>query len=173
MFLSLILCLWRIIMALIKCLECGKDVSDKAKMCVHCGYPIASEHIKNMICNVNGVQYDLTNIYNRIMVFKKNNGNPDIHHDNTYKTIFNDIYKLTHLVKSAKLCDEIFETEKIPISFNGEIHVPTQKPQCPTCKSANIRKISATKRTVSIVGLGILSKNINKTFECLNCGYRW
>lgn len=27
-------------MALIKCPECGKDVSDTAKMCPHCGYKI-------------------------------------------------------------------------------------------------------------------------------------
>ena len=28
-------------MALIKCPECGKDVSDKAAACIHCGYPLA------------------------------------------------------------------------------------------------------------------------------------
>ena len=27
-------------MALIKCSECGKNVSDKAKVCIHCGAPI-------------------------------------------------------------------------------------------------------------------------------------
>lgn len=27
-------------MALIKCPECGKDISDKAKVCIHCGYPL-------------------------------------------------------------------------------------------------------------------------------------
>ena len=27
-------------MALIICPECGKTISDKAKFCVHCGYPI-------------------------------------------------------------------------------------------------------------------------------------
>ena len=33
-------------MALIKCPECGRDISDKAKACIHCGYPIprAQEH---------------------------------------------------------------------------------------------------------------------------------
>lgn len=28
-------------MALIKCPECGKEISDKAKVCIQCGYPIA------------------------------------------------------------------------------------------------------------------------------------
>jgi len=27
-------------MALIKCPECGRDISDKAKACIHCGYPL-------------------------------------------------------------------------------------------------------------------------------------
>ena len=27
-------------MALIKCPECGKEISDKAESCPHCGYPI-------------------------------------------------------------------------------------------------------------------------------------
>ena len=27
-------------MALIKCPECGKEISDKAVACVNCGYPI-------------------------------------------------------------------------------------------------------------------------------------
>lgn len=27
-------------MAIIKCPECGKDISEKATHCIHCGYPI-------------------------------------------------------------------------------------------------------------------------------------
>lgn len=27
-------------MALIKCPECGKEISDKAEVCIHCGYPV-------------------------------------------------------------------------------------------------------------------------------------
>lgn len=27
-------------MALIKCPECGREVSDKAKACIHCGFPL-------------------------------------------------------------------------------------------------------------------------------------
>lgn len=46
-------------------------------------------------------------------------------------------------------------------------------PKCPTCGSTNIRKISGTKKAVSIIGLGILSNNIGKTFECVNCKYKW
>ena len=38
-------------MALIKCRECGKEVSDKAKKCVHCGCPIEKENIDSKVCN--------------------------------------------------------------------------------------------------------------------------
>ena len=30
-------------MALIICPECGKEISDKAKCCIHCGYPLEEE----------------------------------------------------------------------------------------------------------------------------------
>lgn len=32
-------------MALIKCPECGKQISDKASVCIHCGYPIQIEQV--------------------------------------------------------------------------------------------------------------------------------
>lgn len=34
-------------MALIKCPECGKEISDKSSTCIHCGYPIGSEKVKS------------------------------------------------------------------------------------------------------------------------------
>lgn len=34
---------------LIKCPECGKDVSDKSKQCIHCGYPFFNDMTSNDI----------------------------------------------------------------------------------------------------------------------------
>lgn len=31
-------------MALIKCPECGKEISDKAPACIHCGYPLQNQN---------------------------------------------------------------------------------------------------------------------------------
>ena len=42
-------------MALIRCPECGKEVSDKSKVCIHCGYPLV-----NLECVINGKVYDLS-----------------------------------------------------------------------------------------------------------------
>ena len=38
-------------MALIKCPECGREISDRAKACIHCGFPLSEEtsnaHLSN------------------------------------------------------------------------------------------------------------------------------
>lgn len=46
-------------------------------------------------------------------------------------------------------------------------------PKCPTCGSTNIKKISGGKRwlTTGIFGLG--SGDALKSYECLNCQYKW
>lgn len=36
-------------MALINCPECGKEISDKAKMCIHCGFPL--DDLQTAICD--------------------------------------------------------------------------------------------------------------------------
>ena len=48
-------------MALIKCPECGGQVSDKAPACIHCGYPITSESSNYLYsCLIDGEVIDLT-----------------------------------------------------------------------------------------------------------------
>ena len=51
--------------------------------------------------------------------------------------------------------------------------VEDNTPKCPNCHSTNIKPISGTERAVSIIGLGIFSKKINKSFKCLDCKYTW
>lgn len=46
-------------------------------------------------------------------------------------------------------------------------------PKCPTCGSLNVRHISGGERVASVGFFGILSKKINKTFKCCNCGCTW
>ena len=59
-------------MSLIKCIECGKDISDKSKICKNCGCP-TSESIKELLyfeykCkNCNGTEY--TKIENQGGIF--------------------------------------------------------------------------------------------------------
>lgn len=46
-------------------------------------------------------------------------------------------------------------------------------PECPTCHSKNVQSISGIERGASIIGLGIFSKKINKSYKCKHCGYTW
>lgn len=49
----------------------------------------------------------------------------------------------------------------------------SHQPECPTCHSKNVQPISGIERGASIIGLGIFSKKINKSFKCKHCGYTW
>ncbi len=95
-------------MALIKCPECGQEVSDQAPVCVHCGYPLKQSP------TVNG-----------------NNGNI------------------------------------------SQINPNPSAPRCPTCGSTNVEKITNLNRGISVAMWGMMSKKINKSFKCKNCGYTW
>lgn len=46
-------------------------------------------------------------------------------------------------------------------------------PKCPTCGSTNVRPISGLNRAGSMFMWGIMSSKIGKTYECLNCKYKW
>ena len=50
---------------------------------------------------------------------------------------------------------------------------PSNPIKCPNCQSTYIKKIGTGKRVASIIGFGILSSNIGKTYECLDCKYKW
>jgi len=49
----------------------------------------------------------------------------------------------------------------------------SRQPECPTCHSKNVQRISGLERGASIIGLGIFSKKINKSYKCKKCGYTW
>ena len=46
-------------------------------------------------------------------------------------------------------------------------------PKCPTCGSTNVHPISAGKKAVSFLTVGVFSKNFGKSYECDDCKYRW
>ena len=38
-------------MALIKCPECGREISDRAKACIHCGFPLSEDTVMAQLPN--------------------------------------------------------------------------------------------------------------------------
>lgn len=47
-------------MAMIKCKECGKEVSDKAKTCIHCGCPVNESNAKKDNITINTISSKLS-----------------------------------------------------------------------------------------------------------------
>lgn len=76
-------------------------------------------------------------------------------------------------VKECNGAPKEFNCESMTDFHNRQQSIRSSKPKCPHCKSTNISKISGTERAMSVIGLGILSKKINKSFKCNNCGYTW
>lgn len=65
------------------------------------------------------------------------------------------------------------EQQKSIQNQQAQVKQESNVPKCPTCQSTNIRKIGAGERAASVLGLGIFSKKINKTWKCNNCGHTW
>ena len=57
--------------------------------------------------------------------------------------------------------------------LKNEMEAQSHQPECPTCHSKNVQRISGLERGASIAVLGLFSKKINKSFKCNNCGYTW
>ena len=160
-----------------------KEVSDKCGNCPHCGFPI---EVQEILYEYEGKEYNIIDIIKDI---KENNSSSSfslIHNifdmpDSTTKEEFANTTEKNNLIY-----DEIIEKYFLEYAQKGyyrsdkyrEKYIDNQqtnqnRPKCPTCQSTNIKKISGTERTASVIGLGIFSKKINKTYKCLNCKYTW
>lgn len=143
-------------MALIQCPECHKEVSEKANVCIHCGYPL-----KNTKCIINGKVCDLSFIL-----------------DEEYSILFKvrDFIQITHCeIGTAKeIVEKIINDGEVPKTLF--VSVTTQQsnqPKCPTCSSTNIKKIPTSSKIGGALMFGILSKTAKSQWVCNNCGYKW
>lgn len=142
---------------LIKCPECGKEISDKSEQCIHCGYPL--QQAKQNICIVNGKEYNLSFLL-----------------DDSLK----DIDKLVMFVQLTDCyfvaCDDaitqIIKTKIIPPYINcitnREHQSQSNLPHCPKCGST---AISTVNRGFSIV-TGFIGSGSPRNV-CQKCGYKW
>ena len=143
---------------LIKCPECGKEISDKAGACINCGCPIKS----NNLCTVNGRDYDLSFL---------------LDDSKDYSSKLVEFVQLTdcYFGDSGDEIDKIINNKQIPKFLNISTNEEREKntPHCPTCNSTNVEKISLTKKAVGGAAFGLFSSNIRNTMHCKNCGAKW
>lgn len=174
-------------MALINCPECGKEISDKAKCCIHCGYPLdeLKEKTSNIINNESSLYSvklisfgeqkvkiikvvrelsglglkEAKNVVDNLLLIKSN-----IHLDEA-NFIKKQIEEIGGAVEITS-CENNMVISKSTVSAN-------LIPKCPTCGSTDIRKISTTSKAVSVGLFGIFSSKIRKQFHCNSCKYEW
>ena len=153
-------------MALIKCPECGKEISDKATQCIHCGYPLDSNSNK-VICIINNIEYDFTDILDKVLSFY--NSNREI----GFK-IKADIINLTGIndMAASTLSAKITINKTVPKYFNPAEYPDTPSAKnilkCPKCGSTAITTgARGVNWTLGIIGA---SKTVNR---CGKCGYTW
>lgn len=135
-------------MAIIKCPECGKEISDKAEKCIHCGYPLKNKTI------INKKEYDFS--YELELVLKNKN-----------IEAIKSIREKTGLGLSdgKDIIDYMVEYKECPTVWYLE---DNDKVHCPKC---NCTDIGVANRGYSIV-LGFIGsgKSMN---VCKKCGYKW
>lgn len=158
-------------MAIILCPECKGKVSDKADVCPHCGFPISkTKNESENECFIDGTTYNLSDVLYHINNDTQHDYNEDksgIKKEALYLLVTK--YNLD-LPDALKLHRQIKNIGKIPHSYHRESN---NIPKCPTCSSTNIQKIGTGERMASVIGLGLFSKKINKSWKCKNCGHTW
>lgn len=142
-------------MALIKCPECGKEISDKSDKCIHCGFPLRTTPIIQE--NINGQYYDVNFLTDKSIT------QPE---------------KIMMLRKLTNYEIDLMDAKKLVFKYHPSQQQNTKKvvdntPKCPTCGSTNIQKISGTKRWLSAGLFGLASSDIGKSMVCKSCGYKW
>lgn len=139
-------------MSLIKCIECGNDVSEYAEACPKCGCPISI--IKNKIIEK---EHEENNPISNEKCPICKAGLPHIITDNIKET--------------CSVCGYVFNEDYV--KKHKDLLPEKVLPTCPTCGSTNIEKISAAKKVGGSLLFGIFSSDIRNSMHCKDCGYKW
>lgn len=149
-------------MALILCIECKKEFSDKAICCPNCGCP-TDDVIKQINNEKHLAKYrdEINNLRNTYIC--SNCGNE------TFDTeIFAGIL-MTVCTKCGHHAKMIIVDENALSDWKQKQYYKNI-PHCPYCNSTNVKKISGTSRAISALAFGFASKKIGKQWHCNKCG---
>ena len=167
-------------MALIKCIECGKEFSNKAKSCPNCGCPIEEiiNNIGKITIMLDDKEYDVTHIVELINNDKFNEA-ADLLQEQLDKDGFgsDDADYICEAIEDGNFSPWVYDQELGHLTYT-KASTPTPQPaqnvpHCPNCNSTNIKRITTGSRMLSGLTFGILSSNIGKTYQCNKCKYKW
>lgn len=81
--------------------------------------------------------------------------------------------KLINPIRELGRAQEEINCETLTDFSKKQRIIQVSKIHFPNCKSTEVKRISATERAASVIGLGLLSKKMNKTYKCNKCKYTW
>lgn len=179
-------------MSLIKCPECGKEISDKAISCPMCGYPTKE------------ISYELQpppsttgmNVCPKCGNFtiakqKCPDCGTDMIDCNCTEEKWTDMLldgtldkweeqmRQKYVLSNNKFDEDLYKNrikdEKNEDAYYNElINNAPPTPHCPICNSPNLSKISSLKKATKIGLFGIFGAgDVGKTWKCNNCGSRF
>lgn len=181
-------------MALVKCPECGKEVSNSAAVCPNCGYGI-----KKYYDEKKEREYQQRKLNSIPMPNKPEKESSWI----ILSCIFGVIALIGFLAQDimlgfvglglvvfflyARESNYNSAMKKYELAQNNFKQYQMQeferrekakaeeaaKPRCPQCNSTNIEKISTVNRATSIAMTGLASGKIGKQYKCKNCKHMW
>ena len=162
-------------MALINCPECGKEVSDKAPECPHCGCP--KEYYVSNDATVENKEAEICEDYNCPICKTSNN--------------YSDVTQSTGAIQRICMVCGFITTLKSTPAYEAEqkrrrenekmqkqeqydkTHGNPQLIKCPYCQSTSCKKIGMLNRSISASIFGLGSSKIGKQWHCNNCGSEW
>ena len=162
-----------ILLSLINCPECGREISSKAISCPHCGYPISNlgNNSKSYTVILNACGLNRAQVVHYLMETQ------DINMSNAYNIINNTPYIISKNISKEKANElkQIFEMVGATITIkdydtNDDLnaHIKTDEVRCPRCGS---NQITTGQRGFSLLtGFIGSNKTVNR---CGNCGYSW
>ena len=171
-------------MALIKCPECNKEISDHAEVCIHCGYPVKKyqeeQNVSQNICVYQGTKYNLTELVEYIL----SNVQPDERFGpQRLRKARYILYSIIPLdgVSLNELIFYIQSYRKVPNEFipsGDEWKYSSNKPKCIqnnsskiTCPKCGSSSIATTNKGFSFF-TGLLGSGTPMNV-CQSCGHRW
>ena len=163
-------------MALIKCPECGKDVSDKASACIHCGFPLSTTAQNTNTQQKPTILTPQINVKAPMKMFSQNDTTVSIECCNCSKVYsynrkyFSQVEKSFCLPNTAIICPNCNNgiTANTRIETKSSNRPISKGPKCPRCGSTSIATVN---RGYSIVW-GLLGSGTPMNV-CQSCGHKF
>ena len=174
-------------MALIKCSECGKEISDKAQACIHCGYPLtnsAEQVYQGSFYKLTLVSYPsdkkLEVIKGLRLIFEYGLAHAKLASEELPHILAEGLY-LGECKKLKEALERYFAVAEISPDHEALEHNEffinstyvkgkcfARKPQCPFCHSTDI-----AVKTKSETIFSVLFKSAKTILVCKSCGKRF